>query len=101
MAVHSIQEEACSKAPSQEVRRNLATLQEALDPQREVRNQEGQDRNMGADNIPPPLVEEERVTLAGVQEPWSQDPVLHRSGGANPGLRSLQLRWMRNSRRLH
>lgn len=93
MAVHSIQEEAYSKASSEEVRQNLGTLPRAPDPQRVVQNQEGEDRNMGADNIPPLVVvaEVERLALTRVQELQSQNPVLHRSAGAKLGLRLLHL----------
>lgn len=97
--VHSIQEEAYSKASSGEVRQNSGTLPRVPDPQGVVRNQEGEDRNMVADNIPPPVVVVERMALMGVQELWSQGLVLHRSGGAKLSLRLLQLGWPRKSRK--
>lgn len=98
--VHSIQEEAYSKASLGEVRQNSGTLPRVPDPQEVVRNQEGEDRNMGADNNPPPVVVE-RMALTGAQELWSQDLVLHHLGGAKLGLHLLQLGWTRKSRKWH
>jgi hypothetical protein len=65
-AVHSIQEEAYSKAQLQEVHQSLATLLQVFDPQKAARNQEAQDRNMGEDNIPL-LAVAERVALTKEQ----------------------------------
>lgn len=101
MAVHSIQEEAYSKASSEEVRQNLGTLPRAPDPQGVVQNQEGEDRNMGEDNIPPLVEEEERMASRKVQELRSQGLVLHRSAGAKLSLRLLLLGWLRKSRKWH
>lgn len=101
--VHSIQEEAYSKALEEEVRQSWGTLPRAPDPQRVVRNQEGEGRNMGADNNPPLVVVAvvERMALTRVQELQLQDLVLHRSVGARLRLHLLQLGRMRKSRKWH
>lgn len=100
-AVHSIQEEACSKTPSEEVRQNLGILPGAPDPQKAAQNQEGEDRNMEADNIPPLVVVVERMALAGVQELRSQNLVPPHSADAKLNLRLLHLGWTRKSRKWH
>lgn len=102
-AVHSIQEEAYSKALEEVVRQNWETLPRSPDPQEVVRNQEGEGRNMGADNNPPLVVVAvvERVALMLVQELRLQNLVLHRSVAAKLRLHLLQVERTRKSRKWH
>jgi hypothetical protein len=91
--VHSIQEEAYSKALEEEVRQNWETLPRSPDRQKVVRNQEEEGRNTGADNNPPLVVAAvvERLALTRVQELLLQNLVLHRSVGAKLRLHLLQV----------
>jgi len=64
-------------------------------PQKVERTREEQDRSMGEDNIPLPVVAE-RMALTRARELWLQNLVLHRSVVASLTLRFLQLEWKKN-----